>query len=313
METSVTVGQAFDLFMAQRTAKGLAKESLRGYKTWLGPFVRTFADIPIGELADEMIGEYIGQVISRVHKNKISHNTAASTVRNVKIFLKFISQEAGGDVPFSYKKIESIRPTKKVFSSYSKEQIEEIFKAAASAGGWIGLRNQAIFSLALDSGMRRSEIAALTYEEFMRGSTGGDMVLHVVGKGSRERFVPVGRHTVTLVMAYLDECPFRDKYLFVSRFGDGLRPNSYEKITEAVAKQLDFPFSMHLMRHHFATTYLKATYEKGDTMDAYGLRAILGHSSFSTTDMYVHSVISILAAKRCNCYMDRFIAGETEE
>ena len=252
-----------------------------------------------------MIQDFALKVMKRVYKGEISHNTAASLIRNTKILLKFTSSQLDYKVPFTYVRLESLRPTKKVFSAYSESQIQAIFNAAVSGTAWMTLRNQAIFALVLDSGMRRSEVSSLKFAEFVRCSHSPIKTLHVVGKGAKERYVPIGKFTENLIKEYISACPFRDEYLFVSRFGKRLMPNSYDKITEGVAKKLDFPFTMHLMRHHFATSYLQASYESTTQMDAYGLRSILGHSSFHTTDMYIHSVTSLLAAKKYQGGMDR--------
>lgn len=158
----------------------------------------------------------------------------------------------------------------------------------------LGLRNRAIFETLYSSGIRVSELAGLN--EFDVDYTG--RVIRVMGKGGRQRIVPIGEKALQAVKAYragLGEKTRPDQSvsggpLFLNKNGTRLSTRSIARIMDKLARQcaLAVPVSPHAMRHSFATHMLDAG------ADLRVVQELLGHKSLSTTQKYTHVSIDRL-------------------
>jgi integrase/recombinase XerC len=145
---------------------------------------------------------------------------------------------------------------------------------------WLGLRDRALFTLLYGCGLRISEALALDRARVPFGDS-----LRVVGKGRKERVVPVLPAVADAIDAYMSACPFaggRDTPLFLGARGKRLDPAVAEKAMRDLRRQLLLPDTAtpHALRHSFATHLLAG---------GGGLRVIqelLGHASLSTTQRY---------------------------
>ena len=114
--------------------------------------------------------------------------------------------------------------------------------------------------------------------------------MRCIGKGNKERVIPLGRKAIASIIRYLEAS--RPKLLkskeadclFVSRFGKKISRQSLWKIIKKYAKQANIkkPIKPHILRHSFATHLL----EHG--ADLRSVQEMLGHSSISTTQIYTH-------------------------
>ncbi|RKT28110.1 integrase/recombinase XerC [Roseovarius halotolerans] len=149
-----------------------------------------------------------------------------------------------------------------------------------SENPWIAARDQAVVTLLYGCGLRISEALGLTCDVLPIGDA-----LRIVGKGGKERVVPVIAPARDAVARYVGLCPFDlepGKPLFRGVRGGALNPRSVQKVTEATRNQLGLPASAtpHAMRHSFATHLLNA----GGDLRA--IQELLGHASLSTTQAY---------------------------
>ncbi len=150
-----------------------------------------------------------------------------------------------------------------------------------------GLRDRAILELLYASGLRVSELASLRIVDLSLDSG----FLRCLGKGSKERIVPVGTKAAAALAAYLEKA--RPRFLtaqedsgrvFLGRGGRGLgRIRIWEIVKRAVAAAgIGREVSPHTLRHSFATHLL------GRGADLRAIQEMLGHSSISTTQVYAH-------------------------
>ena len=149
-----------------------------------------------------------------------------------------------------------------------------------SREGWQGARDAAVVTLLYGCGLRISEALGLTGSDLPLGAS-----LRIVGKGGKERIVPVLPVAVRAVDTYLRLCPFLvepDAALFRGARGGALNPRLVSKATERARMQLGLPATAtpHAMRHSFATHLLAA----GGDLRA--IQELLGHASLSTTQAY---------------------------
>ncbi|MEL7282805.1 MAG: tyrosine recombinase XerC [Pseudomonadota bacterium] len=145
---------------------------------------------------------------------------------------------------------------------------------------WINARDQAVVTLLYGCGLRISEALSLTGADLPMAAT-----LRIVGKGGKERIVPVIAPAREAVEVYTRTAPFdfpANAPLFRGARGGALSPRQVQKVVAAVRMQLGLPASVtpHAMRHSFATHLLNA----GGDLRA--IQELLGHASLSTTQAY---------------------------
>jgi integrase/recombinase XerD len=166
----------------------------------------------------------------------------------------------------------------------SEEEVAALIDSV-DVSGWQGLRDRAILEVLYGCGLRVSEAVGLKIsclylkEGFIR----------VIGKGNKERLVPIGDMAITAVEEYLEarRVPADSEssdVLFLNRFGRSLsRISMFTMIkTQALAAGIRKEISPHTFRHSFATHLL----EHG--ADLRVVQEMLGHESISTTEIYTH-------------------------
>ncbi len=146
---------------------------------------------------------------------------------------------------------------------------------------WQGSRDTAILALLYGCGLRISEALGLTRGEAPLGE-----MLAIIGKGSKQRFVPVLPAVREAIADYLAACPHvltKEGPLFVGARGGPLSPRSVQRQMEALRPYLGLPDTAtpHALRHSFATHLL------GAGGDLRAIQELLGHASLSTTQRYI--------------------------
>jgi len=174
----------------------------------------------------------------------------------------------------------------------TREQMDAVFadaEARAGDGLFHGMRNLAIVELFYSTGMRLSELQGLTLEQL-------DLVserVRVMGKGRKERIVPVGRMAVRALRHYYEarnavmagSTRGDRRAVFVGQTGKRLTVRQIQNIVGAFLKQVadDQGLSTHSLRHTFATHLLDSG------ADLMAVKELLGHASLSTTQIYTHT------------------------
>lgn len=152
---------------------------------------------------------------------------------------------------------------------------------------WIGLRDRALFSLLYGCGLRIGEALGLNRDQMAQAkpAAGRSGTLRVLGKGGKERIVPVLAAVTDAIAAYLDACPFDpgpEGALFLGKRGKRLDAAMAQRQMRRVRQALGLPETAtpHAMRHSFATHLLAGG---GDLRT---IQELLGHASLSTTQRY---------------------------
>jgi integrase/recombinase XerC len=145
---------------------------------------------------------------------------------------------------------------------------------------WVAARDAAILTLLWGCGLRISEALSIDGREHPLGPS-----LRIIGKGGKERLVPVIAPARAAVSAYVAACPFPAEAghpLFRGTRGGPLNPRLVQKAMERARLQLGLPSTAtpHALRHSFATHLLSA----GGDLRA--IQELLGHASLSTTQAY---------------------------
>jgi len=166
------------------------------------------------------------------------------------------------------------------------EQDVECLLAAPDVDEPLGLRDRTMLELLYATGLRVTELVSLQLEQ-VNSRLG---VIRVVGKGDKERLVPVGDEALHWIGRYLrDSRPLltdnpREETLFVSRRGQTMTRQTfwYRVRRYAIESGIDKPLSPHVLRHAFATHLLN------HGADLRVVQMLLGHSDLSTTQIYTH-------------------------
>jgi len=170
-------------------------------------------------------------------------------------------------------------------ASLSESEVEALL-AAPDVSDPVGLRDRAMLELLYACGLRVSELVTLTAASLNLRQG----VLRVVGKGGKERLVPVGQEALGWIERYLTEARAAlvagspSAALFPSRFGRGMtRQTFWHAIKRHAAKAgIQRAISPHTLRHAFATHLLN------HGADLRAVQMMLGHADLSTTQIYTH-------------------------
>lgn len=145
---------------------------------------------------------------------------------------------------------------------------------------WLPHRDVAVMELFYSSGLRLAELAALDFKDFdFKNET-----LRVLGKGSKERLVPVGSHALNALERYRQLAEISEGPVFISKLRKRLSTRAINNLLHKYLAQSSIPFNVtpHKFRHSFATHLL----DRG--ADLRSVQALLGHASLSTTQIYTH-------------------------
>jgi integrase/recombinase XerD len=161
-----------------------------------------------------------------------------------------------------------------------------------------GVRDKAMLELLYATGLRASELVSLKIKDLNME----DGFLLCLGKGGKERLVPIGETAVKAVRNYLDEARPKllkqtSEFLFVTQRGGAFTRQGFWKLLKGYARKagLDLKISPHILRHSFATHLL----ERG--ADLRSVQLMLGHSQITTTQIYTH-----VSRKRLRRVYDKF-------
>ncbi len=145
----------------------------------------------------------------------------------------------------------------------------------------LGVRDRAILELFYSSGLRLSELCALRWHDLDLG----EGLVQVLGKGSKQRIVPVGSHACAALEAWRkDSGGKHDAPVFPGRGGKPITPRAVQlRLRQLAQRQGIFKrVHPHLLRHSFATHVLESS---GDLR---GVQELLGHADIGTTQIYTH-------------------------
>ena len=174
--------------------------------------------------------------------------------------------------------------------------VDEMFRLLElpQGEGFLPVRDRAVLELFYSCGLRISELVALTLEDINLDSR----MVKVLGKGGKERLLPMGRPCVEALKMYLNtrmdkirDFPPGTEKLFLNHRGAGISIRGMRKVVEKYIKQGNFSggVSPHSIRHSFATHLLEGG------ADLRSIQELLGHSSLSTTQKYTHLTLDRLS------------------
>ena len=156
------------------------------------------------------------------------------------------------------------------------------------------LRDKAILELLYATGIRVGELVGLKKKDIRFDES----LVRVMGKGGKERLVPVHERALGLLRRYLDVCPSEERQVFLSLRRHPLQERDVRRILDHALRAMAFAkhITPHKIRHSFATHLL----EKG--ADLRMVQELLGHSSLSTTQVYTHVTMESMKKVYQRCH-----------
>lgn len=276
-----------------QSEKGFAKNTCRAYSHDLEEFVLFIDGNYFSKRdqkdADSTTVDHVNRLMIRgylafLHKKnkKVTISRKLSAVRS---FFRFLVKRG----------VILDNPLEQILTPKQKKTIpvylpvDDVFRLLDSikTDTLIGKRNRAIFETLYSSGIRISELEGLNVfdVDFKK------RLIRVLGKGNKERIVPIGQKALTAIMDYRKRLKSEtgieensDTALFLNKRLGRLTSRSVARILEKTAKEcgLLIPVSPHALRHTFATHMLDAG------ADLRVVQELLGHESLSTTQKYTH-------------------------
>ncbi len=259
--------------------KGLSTNTLSAYRQDLTSFNKWLGDTKIKSASKADLLDYLS---FRFNEGYNSRSTARA-LSSLRAFYNYLTNEYNlQENPTA--KIDSPKLGHSLPKVLSEEDVELLIKTPDTSSP-IGLRDRAMLELLYACGLRVSELINL---DLLSLNTRQGIV-RVMGKGEKERLVPLGEEALSWLNKYLEEgrdllCKKdnRDSALFLSKRGKSMtRQTFWYRIKEyAIQSGVDKAISPHTLRHAFATHLLN------HGADLRTVQLLLGHTSLSTTQIY---------------------------
>lgn len=271
----------FDYLLIER---GMAQNTLESYGRDLRRYIFFIEEDKkindINKITPEVIVEYL----SRIRDEGLAANSMNRSLAALRGFYKYLLREKIlTENPLA--NIELAKVWMKLPETISKEEMKIILAQPGNQSN-ADIRNAAMLELLYATGIRVSELINLTMNS-MNWQVG---FLIVMGKGSKERIVPIGKIAYDCTRRYVDEIRPRlmqkksTDVLFLNRFGKKFTRQGFWKIVAGYAKKAGLQKKVypHTFRHSFASHLLEGG------ADLRTVQVMLGHSDISTTQIYTH-------------------------
>jgi len=266
--------------------RGLAELTIDSYASDMNDFLAFLGKNGLGKVTEtaEIGREDILRYLASLDSRGLSPRSRARKTSTIRGFFRFLV-ERGHIVKDPSDLIDSPRLPKRIPAYLETEEVEGLL-ASVDKSTPEGKRDHAMFELAYATGLRVSELVGMELDQV-------DLEMGcvtVMGKGSRERVVPVGIPASQALRDYLENTrprllrSTRCRALFVTRRGGPMTRQAFWKIVKKYARQagISKEISPHTLRHSFATHLVQ------NSADLRSVQMMLGHSDISTTEIYTH-------------------------
>jgi len=277
MNAEVLIDQFLDAVWVEQ---GLSENTLSAY----GSDLRIFAKWLAGRSMLEVDGGDLSGFLASRYKEGIGNRSSARILSSLRRFYGYYIRENSITVdPTAL--IEAPHIGRPLPASLSEKDVELLLDAPEVTNA-LGFRDRTMLEMLYATGLRVSELVNLKFEQisFRQG------VVRIIGKGNKERLVPVGEEAMSWLESYMSQArkdilgERQCDYLFVTNRGDNMTRQAFWHIIKRHAKKagISKELSPHTLRHAFATHLLN------HGADLRVVQLLLGHSDLSTTQIYTH-------------------------
>jgi integrase/recombinase XerD len=282
------ISAAISMFLTHvRVEKGLSPNTVSAYRRDLLKFEEFSKKKKLA--LEKITRDDLVDFLASLYRQKLESRTVARHQVTLRNFFRFgLVQELITTDPSM--NLESPKIRRSLPGYLRLEELERLL-AQPDDKTAIGLRDHAMLEVLYSTGLRVSELVHLRVMDLDRSAG----CVRCIGKGDKERIVPIGKKALALVERYLKEARAKlvgkgkqisANTLFINRRGGSLSRVGVWKILSAYGRRADLRVGLtpHMLRHSFATHLL----ERG--ADLRSVQLMLGHSDISTTQIYTHVV-----------------------
>ena len=251
-----------------------------------GVAVVTQMRVEVDQLLFSVQTDSVRAYLAFLNEKQYSKATIARKLATLRSFYKFLVKRNHIDSN-PVVTIRTPKQEKKLPRFLEYEEVKRLL-GTPPTNTWLGARDRAILETLYSTGIRVSELVALNMDDIdFLGE-----VVHVRGKGKKERIAPIGSSALQVIQHYMEyrnkraqnNGNFDARVLFVNKHGRRLSTRSVRRKMDKYLKMagLDPAISPHTLRHSFATHMLNSG------ADLRSVQELLGHQSLSTTQIYTH-------------------------
>jgi integrase/recombinase XerD len=287
MAGTATPGERIRVFLHYcRTEKGLAANSLEAYRRDLAQLAEWMGQTALKLVSLNTLREYLDYLRGK----RLSNRSIARQVAAIRSFFGFLLEE--GDISSNPAELLAAPQIGTSLPKYLDGAKVDLLLTSPEEDSATGLRDRAMLDLLYATGVRVSELIKVRVADLdeLEGT------LRVIGKGDKQRIVPVGKQALKSVARYRAEQ--REKllkgrispFLFVTARGGAMTRQGFWKLLRGHGKSVGIfrSLSPHVLRHSFATHLLEGG------ADLRSVQSMLGHSDIGTTQIYTHVMRSRL-------------------
>lgn len=272
-----------------RFEKRYSAHTVRSYQDDLSQFTTYLQDQFSVQSIEEITATFIRSWLASLREMDISPRSINRKISTLKSFFKY-QLRTGRLTQTPMTNIISPKSGKRLPSFVKEEDLGDLLKALAFPDDWKGLNARMLITLFYCTGMRLSELIQLKAQQVDRSKRS----IKILGKGNKERIVPVSAELINLIEAYETEkgklFGNTAEMLLVTEKGKRMYPKyAYLLVKQYLGeiKTLERK-SPHVLRHSFATHLTN----HGASLNA--VKELLGHASLASTQVYTHNTIEKL-------------------
>jgi integrase/recombinase XerC len=277
-----------DFLQRLKTERRLSPHTISAYQRDLNALLGFCEREQVSSLA-ALESYHVRRFAAESHRRGLGARSVARRLSAVRTFLHYLV-EIGVVKANAGVHVQAPKPPKHLPSTLDADQVASLL--AISGDEPLDIRDRAILELFYSSGLRLAELVSLNLGDV----DAADRMVRVVGKGAKERVVPVGKKALAALHDWLAVRPELARHgetaMFVSRNGDRISHRSVQARVNHWAKMQAVPTGVHphMLRHSFATHVLESS------KNLRAVQEMLGHASLSTTQIYTHLDFQHLAS-----------------
>ena len=258
--------------------RGLSLNTIEAYQRDIGRYVEYLNNLGISDV-NHIKQTHITEFLGLLRAKDYASASICRALISIKVWLKYLKKDGFlKENPAIY--LETPKLWQTIPEVLSEEEVCDLLHCIDTET-FIGSRDRAMLEILYSSGLRVSELCSLGLYDI------DDDAIRVIGKGNKERIVPIGSKAVQALDAFIIKYrpeSVSEKILFPSQSGKRIDRVSVWKRLKYYAKKsgISKSISPHTLRHSFATHLLD------NGADLRVIQDMLGHSSIGTTDRYTH-------------------------
>ena len=272
--------------------KRYSQHTIIGYKIDLEQFFAYLDSQYDSPFIADIKSNFVRSWLAEMRSEKISPKSLNRKISSLKSFFKFLLKM--GEVQHSpMSTIVAPKVGKRLPTFIEEKGMEKLKTDVEFSDNWVGKTNKLLIDVFYATGIRLSELIGLQEAQIDQSNA----QIKVLGKGNKERIIPVSADIIFQLMSYMNakqelDCDIKANNLFISPKGKPLYPKYVYNVVKSVLSINNITTlkkkSPHVLRHTFATHLCN------NGADINAIKELLGHSSLAATQIYTHNTIEKL-------------------